>query len=82
LINGNSARFIQNVIQTELMEEYYKQKLGDVYNNVQWKVFQKALKHKKAKGASLKMLHGICSTKKHLAMIRLHIQNALGVSRT
>jgi hypothetical protein len=53
------------------MEEYYKQKLGEVYNKVQWEVFQKALKQKKAKGALLKMLHSICPTKKHLTMIRL-----------
>jgi hypothetical protein len=52
------------------MEEYYQQKLGDVYNKVQWEVFQKALKQKKAKGAVLKMLHGICPTKKHLTKIR------------
>jgi zinc-binding in reverse transcriptase len=71
MINGNSARFIQNVIQTELMEGYYKQKLGEVYNKVQWEVFQKALKQKKAKGALLKMFHGKCSTKKNLTMIRI-----------
>jgi hypothetical protein len=58
-INGNSARFMRQVIQTELIEEYYQQKVGDVYNKVQWEVFQKALKQKKAKGALLKMLHGM-----------------------
>ena len=72
-INGNSARFMRKVIQTELIEEHYQQKLGDVYNKVQWEVFQKALKQKKAKGALLKMLHGICPTKKHLTKIRLTI---------
>jgi hypothetical protein len=47
-MTGNSARIMRKVIQTELMEEYYKQKSGDVYNKVQWEVFQKALKQKKA----------------------------------
>jgi hypothetical protein len=63
MINGNSARFIRKVTQAELIEEYYKRKLGDVYNKVQWIVFQKAMKQKKAKGALLKMLHRICPKK-------------------
>ena len=65
---------MRKVIQTENMEEYYRKKLGEAYDKIQWDVFRKAIEQKPAKGALLKMLHGISPTQGHLTKIRLTAQ--------
>jgi hypothetical protein len=39
------------------MKNFYKRKFEDLYKYVEWFVFKKAIKKKRAKGALLKMLH-------------------------
>ena len=47
---------------------YYKRKLGDFYEKIESSIFKKALKENRAKGALLKMLHGVTPTQKHLKL--------------
>ena len=37
-ITGHPVRFMQKVIQQELIESHYRQKLGAVYDKIQWEV--------------------------------------------
>jgi len=53
------------------MEKYYIRKLGPRYEQIEWSILKKALIKKRAKGALLKMLHGVCPTQKHMTKIRL-----------
>jgi hypothetical protein len=66
IITGDTTRTFIKVLQNEIMTIYYKRKLGDSYDNLEWSVFKQALVKKRAKGALLKMIHGITPTKKHI----------------
>ena len=71
IIKGDFTRNVRKAIQEEIITTYYKRKLGDSYNTIDWAVFKKALEKKRAKGALLKMIHGITPTQKHMKKIRL-----------
>jgi hypothetical protein len=58
------------------MENYYKRKFEETYKYIEWSVFKKAIKKKRAKGALLKMLHGVTTTKKGLDQDEAYTQNA------
>ena len=70
-ITGHPVSFMRKVIQQELIESYFKKKLGEVYEKIQWEVYKKAIKLKRVKGALLKMIHGVCPTQAHMVKIRL-----------
>ena len=53
-------------IHAEIMETYYKRKLGDFYEKIESSIFKKALKKNRPKRALLKMLHEVTPTQKHL----------------
>ena len=71
IIKGDFMRHVRKVIQEEIMINYYKRKLGDLYDNIEWVVFKKAIEKKRAKRALLKMIHGITPTQTHMKKIRL-----------
>jgi hypothetical protein len=62
---------MRQVLQKGIMDTYYRKKLGVKYEHVNWNIFSKALKKKKAKGELLKMIHGISPTQQHLTKMRL-----------
>jgi hypothetical protein len=68
-ITGDPTRIKRKVMQEEIMKNYYKRKLGDSYENIEWTVFKKALAKKSAKGALLKMIHGVTPTQKHMKKV-------------
>jgi hypothetical protein len=70
-ITGNSVKFMRHEIQAETMEKYYMRKLGPRYEQIEWSILKKTLIKKRAKGAFLKMLHGVSPTQKHMAKIIL-----------
>ena len=70
-ITGDPIKFMRQSIQVDIMEKYYRKKLGDSYDHIQWNILKKALKKKRAKGALLKMLHGVSPTQQYLTKIRL-----------
>ena len=71
ILTGRLTGSLRHEIKTQRMETYYKRKLGDLYDNIDWAVFKQALEKKRAKGALLKMIHGITPTQKHMKKIRL-----------
>jgi hypothetical protein len=62
------------------MENYYKRKIEESYKCIEWSVFKKAIKKKRAKGGLLKILHGVTPTKKHLTKIRLTMNSECPVA--
>ena len=58
-------------MQVNIREKDYRNKLGNFYDHIQWNILKKALKKKRAKGALLKMLHGVSPTQQYLTKIRL-----------
>ena len=47
------------------MENYYERKFEESYKYIEWSVFKKAIKKKRAKGALFKMLHGVTPIASH-----------------
>ena len=70
-ISGDPVKFMRQVLQKEIMDKHYMKKLGVNYEHVNWSIFSKALKNKRAKGALLKMIHGVSPTQQHLTKMRL-----------
>jgi Reverse transcriptase (RNA-dependent DNA polymerase) len=69
--SGNPVKFMRQILQKNIMDAYYRKKLGGKYELINWNIFSKALKKKKAKGALLKMIHGVSPTQQHLTKMRL-----------
>ena len=70
-ISGDPVKFMRQLLQKEIMEKYYKKKIGVNHEHINWSVFAKALKKKRAKGALLKMIHGLSPTQQYLTKMRL-----------
>ena len=49
IIKGDFTRNVRKVIQEEILTTYYKRKLGNSYDNIEWAVFKKQLRRKEQK---------------------------------
>ena len=50
-IPGDYVKFMRQEIQMEIMEKYYKRKLGPKYEKIEWKILKKTLTKERSKGA-------------------------------
>jgi hypothetical protein len=71
LSTGLLMRLMRRIIQTETIEAYYRNDLGDQYWIVQGDIFKEVFQKKKDKFALLKMLHNVNPTQSHIAKIRV-----------
>jgi zinc-binding in reverse transcriptase len=71
-ITGDPTKLIRKVLQADRMETFHERKFQEEsYKYIEWSVFKKSIKKKRAKCALLKMFRGVTPTKKHLTKIRL-----------